>query len=121
MNQNLKDILSNLNPDIDQETLLLYLQGKLSAEKQHELEKKVIDNNFETDALEGLQKIKDQQGVSAIIEQLNRELKKKTQKRKQRKERWGLKTDPTVWITIIIILLLIIITFLVINSRLQQP
>ncbi len=121
MNQSLKDILSNLNPDIDQETLLLYLQGKLSAERQHELEKKIIDSNFETDALEGLQKIKDQQGVSAIIEQLNRNLKRKTQKRKQRKERWSLKTDPTVWITIIIILLLIIISYIVINREIQQP
>jgi uncharacterized membrane protein YgcG len=121
MNQNLKDILSNLNPDIDQETLLLYLQGKLPAEKQHELEKKIIDNNFETDALEGLQKIKDQQGVSAIIEQLNRELKKKTQKRKQRKEKFRLNTNPTIWVTIIILLLLIIICYLVITSRLPKP
>ncbi len=121
MSPNLKDILSHLNPDIDQETLLLYLQGKLSAEKQHELEKKIMDNNFETDALEGLQKIKDQQGVSAIIEQLNNELKKKTQKRKQRKEIWSLKTDPAIWITIIIILFLIIICYLVIHSQLQKP
>ncbi|MFN2439107.1 MAG: hypothetical protein ABR503_07900 [Chitinophagaceae bacterium] len=120
MNQNLKDILSNLNPDIDQETLLLYLQGKLSPEKQHELEKKLMDSDFETDALEGLQKIKDQQGVSTIIEQLNRELKKKTKKRKQRKEKFRLNTDPTVWVTIIIILLLIIISYLVITSRLPK-
>ena len=35
MSENLKDILSHLNPDIDQETLLLYLQGKLSTEQQH--------------------------------------------------------------------------------------
>ncbi|HVE62020.1 MAG TPA: hypothetical protein VNA26_09380, partial [Chitinophagaceae bacterium] len=107
--------------DIDQETLLLYLQGKLSAEKQHELEKKLMDSDFETEALEGLQKIKDQQGVSAIIEQLNRELKKKTQKRKQRKEKFRLNTDPTVWVTIIIILFLIIISYLVITSRLPKP
>ena len=120
MSQNLKDILSNLNPDIDQETLLLYLQGKLSHEKQNELEKKIIDDNFETDALEGLRKIKDQQGVAAIIEQLNRELKKKTQKRKQLKEKFRLKTDPTVWVTIVIILLIIIISFLVIMSRLPK-
>jgi hypothetical protein len=121
MTENLKDILSNLNPDIDQETLLLYLQGKLSAEKQHELEKKILDNNFETDALEGLQKLKDKQNVSAIIEQLNRNLSKKTKKRKQHKELWGLKTNPTLWITVIIILILIIISYLIIHRQLQQP
>ena len=52
MSENLKDILSHLNPDIDQETLLLYLQGKLSTEQQHEVEKQMMDNDFEADALE---------------------------------------------------------------------
>jgi hypothetical protein len=75
MKDNLKDILSNLNPDIDQETLLLYLQGKLSAEKQHELEMQMLDNNFETDALEGLQTLSNAQNVSYLVEQLNRDLR----------------------------------------------
>ena len=52
MSESLKDILSNLNPDIDQETLLQYLQGKLTAEQQHELEKQMMENEFESDALE---------------------------------------------------------------------
>lgn len=33
MQENLKDILSHLTTDIDQETLLLYLQDKLPVEK----------------------------------------------------------------------------------------
>ncbi len=44
MQENLKDILSNLSTEVDQETLLLYLQGKLSAEQQHEVEKKMLKN-----------------------------------------------------------------------------
>jgi len=43
MSEDLKDILSNLNPDVDQETLLQYLQGKLSAQDQHDLEKQMMD------------------------------------------------------------------------------
>jgi hypothetical protein len=43
MQENLKDILTNLSTEVDQETLLLYLQGKLSAEQQHEVEKKMKD------------------------------------------------------------------------------
>ena len=58
MSDNLKDILSNLNPDIDQEVLMLYLQGKLSAEQQHEVERQMMDNDFDADALEGLQGFK---------------------------------------------------------------
>jgi hypothetical protein len=71
MSENLKDILSHLNPDIDQATLLLYLQGKLSAEEQHEVEKQIIDNEFEADAIEGLQNFKDKRNLSSLVDQLN--------------------------------------------------
>ena len=42
--QNFKDILSHLSTEVDQETLLLYLQNKLSAEKRHEVEKQLLSN-----------------------------------------------------------------------------
>ena len=51
MSDNLKDILSHLNPEIDQETLMLYLQGKLSAQQQHDLEKEALQSDFENDAM----------------------------------------------------------------------
>ena len=51
MPDHLKDILSHLSTDIDQETLLLYLQDKLSDEKKHEVEKKLLDNEFANDAM----------------------------------------------------------------------
>ena len=34
MSDNYKDILSNLSTEVDQKTLLLYLQGKLSEDKR---------------------------------------------------------------------------------------
>ncbi len=107
MQENLKDILSNLSTDIDQETLLQYLQGKLSAEKQNEVEKQLLNNEFHADAVEGLQKFKDQNKVHLLVEQLNRDLKKKTQKKIAYRERRQLKLDPWVIIAIIIILLLV--------------
>ena len=63
MPDDLKDILSHLSTDIDQETLLLYLQDKLSEEKKHEVEKKLLENEFANDAMEGLQEIKDKQQI----------------------------------------------------------
>ena len=51
MKKNLIDILSNLCPEVDQETLLKYLEGKLSAEEQHEMEKNTMDDVFKSDAL----------------------------------------------------------------------
>lgn len=77
MKENLKDILSNLSPEVDQETLLSYLQGQLSSEKQHEVEQHLIDQPFDEDALEGLQQIKDKQQIAYMVEMLNRDLQKK--------------------------------------------
>ncbi|MGE5518542.1 MAG: hypothetical protein ACM3VS_01360 [Candidatus Dadabacteria bacterium] len=120
MDDNLKDILSNLNPEIDQETLLLYLQGKLSVEKQHEVEKLLVEDEFEADAVEGLEKIKDKQKISIVLEQLNRDLKKKTAKNNRWRERRPLQLDSWFFIMIILILLLIIISYIIIHKSLVQ-
>ncbi|MCU7552505.1 hypothetical protein OCK74_25525 [Chitinophagaceae bacterium LB-8] len=117
MQDNLKDILSNLSTNVDQETLLLYLQGKLSPEKQHEVEKQITDSEFDSDAFEGLQKIKDQQRIKSIVHQLHYDLKKKTAKKKATREKLRLKEDPLLMISIIIILLLIIISFMIIHRH----
>lgn len=117
---NLKDILSNLSTDIDQETLLLYLQDKLSEEKKHEVEKKLLENEFANDALEGLQEFKDKQQVAYMVEMLNRDLRKKTEKKKQRREKMQLKDQSWLYISIIIIILLIIISYIVIHKSMKQ-
>lgn len=114
MPESLKDILSHLSPEIDQETLLLYLQDKLSAEKKHEVEKKILESEFTDDAIEGLQEIKDQQHISYMVEMLNRDLKKKLDRKKQRREKMQIKIQPWLYISILIIIILIVIAYLVI-------
>jgi len=114
MPESLKDILSHLSPEIDQETLLLYLQDKLSAEKKHEVEKKILESEFTDDAVEGLQEIKDKQHISYMIEMLNRDLKKKLDRKKQRREKMRIKSQPWLYISILIIIILIVIAYLVI-------
>lgn len=113
---NLKDILSHLSTDIDQETLLLYLQGKLPDDKKHELEKQLIDNEFAGDAVEGLQTIRDQQQISFMVDMLNRDLKKKTEKKKKRRDKLKLPDQTWLYVSVIIIILLIIISYLVIYN-----
>src|SRR4029077_17750899 len=100
MPENYKDILSNLSTDVDQETLLLYLQGKLSEEKKHEIEKQLMQNEFDDDAMEGLQQIKDKQQIQYMVEMLNRDLKKKTEKKKKRRERMKIKDQPWLYVSI---------------------
>jgi hypothetical protein len=119
MAENLKDILSNLSTDIDQETLLLYLQGKLPAEKKHEVEKQLLQNEFDEDAVDGLQEIKDKEQLRYMVEMLNRDLKKKTAKKKQRREKMKIKDQPWLYISILILIILIVLSFLVIRRMLN--
>jgi len=119
MPDNLKDILSHLSTDIDQDTLLLYLQDKLSDEKKHEVEKKLLNNEFASDAMEGLQEFKDKQKIAFLVDMLNRDLKKRTQKKRQRRQKMKINDQPWLYISIIIIILLIIISFIVIRQSMK--
>lgn len=118
MSDNLKDILSNLSPDVDQETLMLYLQDKLSAEKKHEVEKKLLDNEFAEDALEGLKEFRDQRQINFLVEQLNSDLRNKLDKKKKRREKLRIKEQPWLYIAALIILMLIIIGYMIVRKML---
>jgi len=119
MTDNLKDILSHLSKDIDQETLIQYLQGNLTEEKKHELEKQLVDNEFASDALEGLSEIKDKQQIQYMVEMLNRDLKQKTAKKKKRREKMKIKDQPWLYVSILILILLIVICYVVIRQMLK--
>lgn len=120
MSEKYKDILSHLSTEMDQETLLLYLQDKLSEEKKHEIEKKLLENEFADDAMEGLQQFKDKQQVAYTVEMLNRDLKKKLEKKKKRREKLRIKDQPWLYITIFILVLLIVISYIIIHRLLMH-
>lgn len=120
MPDNLKDILSHLSTDIDQETLLLYLQGKLSDDKKHEVEKQLMDSDFELDAMDGLEEIRDKQQISYMVDALNRDLRKKTQKRKERREKLKLKDQSLLYISIFILLMLIVLCYVILQKMMKE-
>ncbi len=120
MSENYKDILSNLSTDIDQQTLLLYLQGKLSAESKHEVEKQLLRHEFDEDAIDGLQEFKDKEQLHYMVEMLNRDLKKKTEKKKQRREKMKIKDQPWLYISILILILLVVLCYIVITRMIKS-
>ena len=120
MQDKLKDILSNLNADIDQQTLMLYLQGKLEGEQRHEIEKQLSENDFESDAVEGLQALENKQRINHLVEQLNRDLKKKTARKKLRRDKLRLPNQNWLVISALILILLIVLSFFIIH-RLRNP
>jgi len=119
MPANYKDILSHLSTEVDQETLLLYLQGKLSEEKKHEVEKHLLQDDFEDEAVEGLQEFRDKEQLQYMVEMLNRDLKKKTEKKKKRREKMRYKDQPWLYISLLILVLLIALSYIVIHRMLK--
>ena len=119
MSDDLKNILSNLNKEIEQEKLLDYLNKKLSAPEAHEVEKQMADDAFMNDAVEGLENFNNKKDLSRYVEQLNDNLKKHLDKKKKRKEKQKLKEHPWLYFTIILLLILVIISFVLVKRYLD--
>lgn len=116
MSDDLKDILSNLNKDIEQEKLLQYLNRNMSDAEQHAFEKQMNDDEFMNDAVEGLQSIKDKNKIQDLVQQMDAGLKKQLKKRKDRKQKRILIHQPWIYYSIVLILLLLMIAYLVIKK-----
>ena len=120
MNHEIKNILSNSNKDIDNQKLMDYLSGKLSAEEKHEIEKQMADSDFVNDAVEGLEDVKNKKDLSLFVEHLNTNLNKQLDKKKKRKQKRALKDQPWLYLAVIILLMLIVICFIIIKNRLDS-
>ncbi|MEP7142257.1 MAG: hypothetical protein ABI707_05270 [Ferruginibacter sp.] len=119
MDNDLKNILSNGNKDIDNQKLMDYLSNQLSKADSHSVEKDMADDEFINDAVEGLQQIESKKNMQAYVEQLNNDLHKQIAKNKSRKDKRRLKDQPYAYITIIIILILLVISFIVLKKYLD--
>lgn len=116
MKENLKDILTHLHSEVDQQTLLKYLEGKLTAEEQHELEKNALDNDFEADALDGLQSFGNKGKIEGLVKELNKDLAKNTAKKKKWPYKRQAKLEPWLLITIVLVLVIAIISYVIIHK-----
>ena len=115
MSNDLLNILSNSNKDVDNQKLMDYISGKLSGSEKHQVEQWMIDNNFESEAMEGLQIMKDKKDLEKYVNQLNKELNQYLKQKKQRRDRKKIKEIPWSYFAIVLVLLLIIIAYFVIQ------
>lgn len=110
------NILSNSNKDIDNQKLMDYISGKLTGKDKHEVELWMVDNNFENEAMEGLDTMKDKKQLEAYVNQLNKNLNKYLQQKKHRRDRKKIKEIPWSYLAIVLVLLLIILAYFVIQK-----
>ena len=120
MNNDLLNILSNSNKDIDNQKLMDYLSGNLPEQERHEVEKWMADNEFANEAVEGLQDFSGKKNLQAYVDHLNQDLHKYIQQKKERRSKRRIKEQPWVYVAIILILILCVVAYVVIK-RLQVP
>ena len=116
MSNNLKDILTNLNKDIEQDKLLQYLNNQLPEADKHAVEANLNDDAFMSDAMDGLQQLENKKDIPSIVNQLNTGLKIQLDKRKKRKNKRAIAEQPWVYYTIILLLVLVVIAYIVIKK-----
>lgn len=115
MHEDLLNILSDSNKDIDNQKLMDYLSGKLSEQERHEVEKWMADNEFGNEAMEGLQDFADKKDLQSYVDHLNKDLHKYIRQKKERRERRRIKDDPWTYVAIVMILAIAVIAYIVIK------
>jgi hypothetical protein len=93
-----------------------YISGKLSGKDKHEVEQWMIDNNFESEAMEGLQTLTDKKDLQAYVDQLNKELNNYLHQKKLRRDKRKIKEIPWSYLAIVLILMLIIVAYFLIQK-----
>jgi hypothetical protein len=119
MNNDLLNILPDNNNGMDDRKLMDYLEGKLSGKDKYEVEKWMVENDMASDAMEGLENIKEKKNLQQYVDQLNKNLQAQLQNKKQRRNKTRLKEYPWIYFTIILILILCIVAYIVITKLLH--
>lgn len=116
MNKDLLNILSNSNKDIDNQQLMDYLSGRLPEEQKHEVERWMADNDFGNEAIEGLSQINSKQHLQQYVDDLNGQLNKYIQQKKNRREKRRIKENPWTYLALLLILVLCITAYFLIKK-----
>ncbi|MEO7801205.1 MAG: hypothetical protein ABIR81_04360 [Ginsengibacter sp.] len=117
-NSKLVSILASSNKDIDNQKLMAYLSDNISKDDMHEIEKMMADSELVNDAVEGLQRFKQEDPVSSTA-QLNADLKKQLLKKRLKKNKRQFKDKTWIYVAIILILLIVFATYMVMKMHLS--
>jgi thiosulfate reductase cytochrome b subunit len=115
MQEDLLNILSDSNKEIDNQKLMDYISGKLSAEHKHEVEKWMVDNPFFNEAVEGLQEAGSEKDVQDSVDQINKQLRVYLKQRKRKRVRNLLPVNKWTYIAVLFILALAVLVYLIIR------
>jgi len=116
----IRDILSDDEEQLNEDELMSYLNDNLSEEEKHDVEKKAASSNFDNDALEGLKSFENKQHLNDYVNQINKNLEKQLQQKKQRQDKRKLKDLSWIILTIILVLFICILGYFLIHLYYQH-
>ena len=105
---------------INEDSVLAYVEGKLSLEQQHVLETLLEEDLFLNDAVEGLFEVKDKEHLKQITAQINLQLKRQIKNRKQQRSKPRIKiTEHWGWLYVLVVLILVLLSWWVIKMTMH--
>lgn len=110
-----KEILPDNSEQLTDEDLLKYLNSNTSEEEKNAIEKRLASMSFESDAIDGLQQIKNPERLKNHVNQLNQKLQHQLLTKKHKKQKKNIKDFEWVILAILILLFICIITYFVIH------
>jgi ABC-type antimicrobial peptide transport system permease subunit len=111
-------IKDDKNP-IDEQLLLAYLNNELTEQQKHEVEKQMMDDNFDEDALDGLLQLNTKNNLSETIHSLNRTLQTHITKKKKLRRVTSFTSIPHLYPIIIILLIVLLVGGFIIHFLLH--
>ena len=114
----LDDILRSGKGAIPEEKLLAYLEGKLPAEEQRQIEMWLAEEGMESDALEGLQALPPEQARQSV-NKLNLHLRKQLTEKKRKHKKLFSDGNMNI-VAVVVILLLCLIAYVVVRFAIQK-
>ena len=106
--------------ELNEDQLKKYLSGDLSDEDQHAIEKQMADSDFVNDAVEGLQAFGPSKKLDDYVSQLNKNLSRQLESKKQHKEKRKIRDMQWIIIAVITILLLCVLAFVVVKMQREK-
>ncbi|WP_143097770.1 anti-sigma factor [Chitinophaga sp. CF118] len=89
-----------------QQELLDYVQGRLSPEKQHEVELHLADCELCSEAVEGLAAFRQKEQIPGMLKQMKKQVLRKLRTRKRRKDQVAYFTQLAIIALVILFILL---------------
>ncbi len=109
-----KDILPGKEELLTDEDLLKYLHQNISKEEKDGFEKKMT-GSFESDAIDGLQQIKDKTSLENHVKQLHQKLPQLLRTKKKRPEKKLLQDFQWIILTLVLLLFICVLGYFIIH------